>query len=1393
MFIKCDLRGGWVYKVIMSKLMQSLLILTLFCNSRNLDALAGVLKPNCCSFENIHLPLNIFPMEQANESDVDEQRNLSRMEISEDINSSDNLKVFIYTCLKDLLFPYKENLDEEERAFLNTEAQKWVELGFTEDEIQYKFLIRRALLPKIEKLLLGYIPDEEWMRKEQLDVISFMPLLDIVKLYNELEKWASRINGGTGVFPLSKSLNEFIRDINWNIPSFYFYEDTWQFNYDLSTGMNFNAVWFMIQSQNMNNFDKIVFDVKSPIGLSSFPDFRIEFDDLQGRKVSVPVKDYFSSIKTDNGWQTIEVNLSDIIKDHIQEIDWNNVGVFSVVFWKEDLITNNAPLKGVVLIRNISFNSKDIGGGKQALDEVLDELDFLLHNKNFLKGVSYEDIYIGRPLFWDIDEDRKILTSFSKLVKEKMAQGMPLPQAQQMAWDEFKDTLANYNNKESLVPFLSKYIHQNLDFKRPDHKGFWDWYIGQIDSGKAIAQLKREIAISIIMKPYVERMLGDSLSPYGINRESLHSDFIFQERAFKFLENTYSNKDFLKEILYPVVELFVNNRQQNGLRDEITGLVFDSKNGRDTGIAATGFGLTALAMAVKNGFISYEEGIEKARKTLETIYKIQNELVEYEQFLEDTLKRDVEKLAHQRGVEILGYDIKGKIPTERELNLLHARLTLEEELRKEREPELLYKYLEIKGKLDAKAQELYVNDPYEFVKQYSPIFRYGRYGLLYRYFASTDDIEKIRQNYAPGNDASTIDNAILGYGILTIREAFKDKEDIREMADAILSNFKWSYYLNPDGKHPYSLCMGWLPEYDYLHNFKQGFLPSNNYWDRYTDETLLIVLLAVSSPTYPIAPEAFYSFYAPRKHYKDRIDLEFIPSWHNGLFSFHVGDIWLDKRDRLDREGRNWYGNSINAALTNRLYVIDNQDKYLTWDNNSWPITTMLTPFVGSYVMHYGFPPTGGQILINAPIVAPNGFAGSLVHTIYSLFGLRSLVSKISIIWGSDGFRDSYSLDIRDGQLPWVAKDTVGYSEGIFLSLFNLLGELDNYEIKSPSEYLGPFSETYQALLNKIGFSMSQKSDRCSYVSIWDLVMSSDYMKRALAKVGWTQTRRDEARELSGELDEEFQAAVDGFVQKLVETEDFGGIYDNYQKLLDTAVSNADYEYLAKKIIATINLDKDVDCEETLIRRYLLAETFMAQLKNLAYVATGLVYKDGRNFDAIEEYLMKSDYMLSGIKILLHNFFNSENVSSKLIAAAYALLVTAYKNNSEYFLQKEAFRELKTYIKQLPSDIQENIATLAAEIIYKYDFMEGELSDGGLNIERIKSDILGDMDISHCATVSYSTIEKDLDNDFVFLNPLISADSGIINYFANRVIRERESLEKVIRELMLTVKGGDNR
>src|SRR5438128_1137579 len=95
-------------------------------------------------------------------------------------------------------------------------------------------------------------------------------------------------------------------------------------------------------------------------------------------------------------------------------------------------------------------------------------------------------------------------------------------------------------------------------------------------------------------------------------------------------------------------------------------------------------------------------------------------------------------------------------------------------------------------------------------------------------------------------ELSTVDSAFLLAGILTAAAYFdqdtEDEHEIRKLADALFRRADWRWALNGGG----TLTHGWMPE--------TGFLPYR--WEGY-DEAVLLYVLALGSPTYPLPEECY--------------------------------------------------------------------------------------------------------------------------------------------------------------------------------------------------------------------------------------------------------------------------------------------------------------------------------------------------------------------------------------------------------------------------------------------------------------------------------------------------------------------------------------------------------
>ena len=346
-------------------------------------------------------------------------------------------------------------------------------------------------------------------------------------------------------------------------------------------------------------------------------------------------------------------------------------------------------------------------------------------------------------------------------------------------------------------------------------------------------------------------------------------------------------------------------------------------------------------------------------------------------------------------------------------------------------------------KEDAKIRVLLAIDAFLPKAEGGMSFVAGKYGFFYHFI----DIHTGKR--AGKSEVSTVDTAILVCGAITAGEYFGG--EVKEKADRLYKRVEWDKFVEKDeGPWKNVFSMGWAPE--------RGFLES--YWDYYTDEVVLIALLAIGSPTHPVDPECFYAWTRHKGPYGE--GKPFIYSWHGALFSYQYAHAWFDLRNLVDREGVNWFENSTRATLANRQFCIDHKDESKTYGANSWGITSMARP--NAYTMHFGVPPMGSGEPQYDGTISPTGPAGSIVFTPYlSLSALKYMYMTYPKLWGRYGLRDSFNLDSN-----WYAHTYYGIGEAMYLL------PVENFR----SEF------------------------------VWKQFMKNEYIKEALKKAGFTKAQK---------------------------------------------------------------------------------------------------------------------------------------------------------------------------------------------------------------------------------------------------------------------------------------------
>lgn len=258
------------------------------------------------------------------------------------------------------------------------------------------------------------------------------------------------------------------------------------------------------------------------------------------------------------------------------------------------------------------------------------------------------------------------------------------------------------------------------------------------------------------------------------------------------------------------------------------------------------------------------------------------------------------------------------------------------------------------------------------------------------------------------SEISSIDTAILLGGILTARGYFRDDKEIINLATKIYERVDFQWMLD---NHPTQLSHGWRPE--------SGFI--KNRWDDYSEQMMLI-LMAIGSPTHPITPRAWRGFSRKRITYAG---INYMHA-HPPLFIHQYSHAFVDFRGRRET----WYpyldyfDNSVKATQAHRQACVDLSDKFPSYSENMWGITA--SDSQKGYTAWGTPPPTP---TIDGSIV-PCAAGGSLMFTPeISLAALKEMHAKYGAkIYGRYGFVDAFNPLTN-----WTNPDVIGIDVGITL------------------------------------------------------------------------------------------------------------------------------------------------------------------------------------------------------------------------------------------------------------------------------------------------------------------------------------------------------------------------
>ena len=279
-----------------------------------------------------------------------------------------------------------------------------------------------------------------------------------------------------------------------------------------------------------------------------------------------------------------------------------------------------------------------------------------------------------------------------------------------------------------------------------------------------------------------------------------------------------------------------------------------------------------------------------------------------------------------------------------------------------------------------------------------------------------------------------VETAFMIQGLLTVAEYFRDgnqeEQQLVKDIQKLWEKVEWDWYTQ-GGQDV--LYWHWSPNYGWEMNF-----PVGGY-----NECLIMYVLAASSPTHPIQPEAYHKGWAGNGRiaedtvfYGLNTVLDFyehsdIPT--GPLFWAHYSYLGLNPKGLSDRYADYWELNT-NHAMIHYKYCVDNPEGFEGYGEKQWGLTS-------SYSMKgYAGHRPGKDLGVISPTAALSSFPytpkESMQHLSYLYNEADSLVGKYGPYDAYSHSNNWYSkryLAIDQGPIPVMIEN---YRTGLLWNLF---------------------------------------------------------------------------------------------------------------------------------------------------------------------------------------------------------------------------------------------------------------------------------------------------------------------------------------------------------------------
>jgi len=275
----------------------------------------------------------------------------------------------------------------------------------------------------------------------------------------------------------------------------------------------------------------------------------------------------------------------------------------------------------------------------------------------------------------------------------------------------------------------------------------------------------------------------------------------------------------------------------------------------------------------------------------------------------------------------------------------------------------------------------------------------GERGFFY-HFVSMETGER-----AWSSELSSIDTALLVAGAL-VAGGFFEGTEVQTLADQLYANVEWDWMAGGSD----FLKMGWKPDTNFI----------NASWDHF-DESMILYVLAIGSPTHPIPAESWDLWRRPV-----RVNGGYIYLPGEPLFVYQYPLAFLNLHG-LEDHYANYWNNTTLACERNHQFSMDSSEHFATYQNGVWGLSASDGPF--------GYRAYGASEVNHDGTVAPYAAAACLPFTPeIALEGMRAVMSEYgALAWREYGFVSAINEDEN-----WYSRDHIGIDQGdILLMLAN--------------------------------------------------------------------------------------------------------------------------------------------------------------------------------------------------------------------------------------------------------------------------------------------------------------------------------------------------------------------